>query len=119
MTRWTVDGWSTIGLSMVAGAIGLLMTSCALTPAQKASGVTPGQLFCAKATAAGPLVVALTDALGAPIVVTGLASAVVAAACQSIDATPVSPPAAPTAAPVVAAPVTVGPGGVTAVPVAK
>ena len=67
--------------------------------------VAKGQLFCAKVTKDGPLIVALADALGAPIIVTGLASDVVSGACASINAIPVSPPANPAQAPVVAAPV--------------
>lgn len=57
-----------------------------------------GQLFCAKATATGPLVVALADAAGAPVIVTGLASDIVAADCAAIQGIPVTPP--PTSAPV-------------------
>ena len=67
--------------------------------------VKDGQLFCAKETADGPMVVAVADMLGAPIIVTGLASDVVSGACASINAIPVSPPANPAQAPVVAAPV--------------
>jgi len=101
------------------GAIiaGMSLVGCSLTPAQ----VAKGQLFCARATADGPLVEALTDAVGVPVIVTGLAADVVAAACASVGGVPVSPPAAPAQAPVVAAPVTVTPptqaapgGGVTA-----
>ena len=76
--------------------------------------VADGQLFCAKATADGPMVVAVADMLGAPIIVTGLASDVVAGVCKSINAIPVSPPADPAQAPVVAAPV---PAPVVSVPI--
>ena len=67
--------------------------------------VADGQLFCAQETAAGPIVVAVADMLGAPVIVTGLSSDVVAGVCKSINAIPVSPPADPAQAPVVAAPV--------------
>jgi hypothetical protein len=79
----------------------LALAACSATT--QTSAVTAGQLFCAKATADGPLVVALADAVGAPVVVTGLASAVVAADCAAINAIPVSPPAAPASAPTVSA----------------
>lgn len=67
--------------------------------------VVDGQLFCAKATAAGPLVVALADAAGVPFTVTNKSAQVVANACAVINAIPVAPPPAPAAAPVVAAPI--------------
>lgn len=78
----------------------LLLSNC--TPAQQQRAVVEGQLFCAQATATGPLVVALADAAGAPVVVTGMASSVVAADCALINAIPVMPPPVPAAAPVVA-----------------
>jgi hypothetical protein len=91
---------------------GLTLSACAV-PAQlqtvEQKAVVAGQLSCAQATAAGPLVVALADAAGAPVVVTGAASATVAAACAAIGAIPVTPPANPATAPVVAAPVVVTP----------
>jgi len=71
--------------------------------------VVQGQLFCAKAQASGPLVVALADAAGVPISVTGRTASAVAAACAAIGAIPVSPPAAPSQAPIVAAPVVLAP----------
>lgn len=69
------------------------LTGC--TTAQLAKVQVAGQEFCAKATADGPLVVALVDTLGVPVVVTNVASALVAKACQVWDvaAVPVSPPA--------------------------
>ena len=93
---------------------GLTLSACAApTPAQlqtvEQKSVMAGQLFCAQATAAGPLVVALADAAGAPVVVTGVASATVSAACAAIGAIPVMPPANAAMAPVVAAPVVVTP----------
>ncbi len=78
----------------------LLLAGC--TAAQTNTAVRDGQLFCAKATTDGPLVVAVADAAGAPIIVTGLAAAVVKGDCALIDAIPVTPPANPAAAPVVA-----------------
>lgn len=89
----------------------LAVTTCAALGAcsasQVATTVADGQLFCAKATADGPLVVALSSIAGAPVIVTGLASATVAAACAAWDvaAVPVAPPASPATAPIVAAPV--------------
>lgn len=73
---------------------------------QQQTAVKNGQLFCAKATADGPLVVALADALGAPIIVAGRTASVVAADCALIEGTPVVPPPNPAAAPVVAVPLT-------------
>jgi hypothetical protein len=64
--------------------------------------VVDGQLFCARATPAGPLIVAIADAAGVPVVVTGMASSAVAAICAVIAAIPVTPPANPAQAPVVA-----------------
>jgi hypothetical protein len=90
-------------LAMIAavwGSLALLVVAC--TPAQQQRAVVDGQLFCAVATANGPLIVALADAAGAPIVVTGMTSQAVAAACAIIAAIPVIPPADPAAAPVVA-----------------
>lgn len=82
--------------SLLAGSI---LAACSTTTTN--SAVTSGQLFCAKATTDGPLVVALADAFGAPVVVTGLASAVVAADCAAINAVPVSPPTVPASVPTV------------------
>ncbi len=99
----------TLGVIVLLAA-GLSLSAC--TTAQQAAtskAVADGQLFCAKATGAGPLVVALANADGAPVTVTGAASADVAAACQVIGAIPVSPPANPAAAPVVAASVKAAP----------
>lgn len=93
---------------LILGAFGVwvvvtLLAGCSAN--QTNSAVVAGELFCAKATADGPLIVALADALGAPVIVTGLASAVVQADCAAIGAIPVTPPPNPAAAPVVAAPV--------------
>ncbi len=73
--------------------------------------VIQGQMFCAKATATGPLVVALADVAGVPISVTGRTAASVAAACAAVGAIPVTPPPNPATAPVVAAPVVLAPVG--------
>jgi len=78
----------------------LLLVGC--TAAQTNTVVKDGQLFCAKATVDGPLVVAVADAAGTPVIVTGLAAAVVKGDCALIDAIPVTPPPNPAAAPVVA-----------------
>lgn len=67
-----------------------------------------GQLFCAVANASGTLIAAITNAAGVPVIVTGLASDVVASACAAWNASavPVSPPAAatPVTVPTIAAP---------------
>lgn len=81
------------------GAV-LLLAACSTADTQKA--VAYGQLFCATTTAAGPLVVAIADAAGAPVSVVGKTSATVAGVCAAISAIPVTPPPNPAAAPVVA-----------------
>ena len=83
-------------------AINILIGCSPAQQAQVDRAVVAGQLFCAKATQSGPLVVALADALGAPIVVTGRTASAVAAACALIGAIPVTPPIKPADAPVVA-----------------
>jgi hypothetical protein len=87
-------------ISAVWGSLGLWLAGC--TSAQNARIVADGQLYCAKATVTGPLVVAIADAAGAPVIVTGLASGLVSDICATIGAIPVVPPANPAAAPVVA-----------------
>jgi hypothetical protein len=82
--------------------IGLMSTIDGCTVAAQQRVVVDGQLFCARATPAGPLIVAIADAAGVPVVVTGMASSAVAAICAVIAAIPVVPPANPAAAPVVA-----------------
>jgi len=80
-----------------------LLTACtASQTAQTSNAVVAGQLFCAKATATGPLVVALANVAGVPVSVTNQTSALVAASCALIGAIPVVPPPNPGAAPVVA-----------------
>jgi len=83
----------------------------ACTPDAQRRIVVDGQLFCALATQAGPLVVAVADVTGTPVVVTGMAPATVAAICGSLAAIPVVPPPDPEAAPVVAVPRSVAPAG--------
>lgn len=83
-------------------ASALILAGCQNNPSVQ-NAVVQGQLFCATNTATGPLVVALADASGVPVTVTGKASEVVARACAVIGAIPVVPPANPSAAPVVAA----------------
>jgi hypothetical protein len=53
---------------------------------QVAQVVVDGQLFCAKATVAGPLVVALADMAGAPVTVTDKTANAVATACAVVAA---------------------------------
>jgi hypothetical protein len=87
-----------------------LLAGC--TPAQQTAVdrfVVTGQLFCARATVTGPLVVALADAAGVPFTVTGKSAEVVARACAVIGAIPTTPPPNPGQAPVVAAPIVVAP----------
>ena len=74
----------------------------ACTPAQQSKALADGQLFCALATAQGPLVVAIADVAGAPVSVIGMTKAAVDGVCAQLAAVPVTPPANPTAAPVVA-----------------
>lgn len=86
-------------------ALFVLVALGGCTAAQLQTAAVDGQLYCAKATAAGPLVVALANAAapGSPgISVIGKASSAVAYACSKWDAAaePVAPPA--TAVPTVA-----------------
>jgi len=85
----------------------LALVALAACTAQQASTVNrivaEGQLYCAIATANGPLVIALANAAGVPVTVTGKAAGAVAAACAVIGGIPVVPPPSPAAAPVVAA----------------
>jgi hypothetical protein len=78
-------------LVLVAALAAASCTSAQIA-ANTARVVAAGQLFCSKATADGPLVVALATATGVPVIVTGATSAAVAAACASIGAVPVPPP---------------------------
>jgi hypothetical protein len=103
----------------------LLLSNCGTTPAQQASLtqgavtlgavaaahnttvaslVTKGALFCQKATADAPLIVAVANLSGVPVSVTNASSDAVAATCAGISAIPVPPPADVAATPVVMAP---------------
>jgi hypothetical protein len=82
-------------------ALNILIGCSPAQQAQAQRAVVAGQLFCAKATQTGPLVVALADALGVPVVVTGRTASAVADACALIGAIPVTPPSNPAGAPVV------------------
>jgi hypothetical protein len=87
--------------SIVASALvwtGLAVWLAACSPAQ----VAQGQLYCAKTVAGLPMVVALVDLAGAPVIATNAGEAFVNASCALVAGIPVSPPAAPSAAPVVA-----------------
>ncbi|HXJ61913.1 MAG TPA: hypothetical protein VNU68_35185 [Verrucomicrobiae bacterium] len=96
-----------IGILALAGCT---LAGCSDTTNAKIDrAIVQGQLFCARASAAGSLVVALADAAGAPISVTGRSAASVAAACAAVGAIPVSPPPNPSQAPVVAAPIAATP----------
>jgi hypothetical protein len=65
--------------------------------------VASGQLFCAVATDAGPIVSALINAAdSSAITVTGKAASYVANVCAIINGIPVVPPPNPATAPVVA-----------------
>ena len=86
------------------------------TPAQQAQIATAVQnantvalqdarLFCAVATPTGPLVIAVANAAGAPVIATGTAKAVVDASCAAVNGIPTSPPTVGTTVPTVAAPV--------------
>jgi hypothetical protein len=90
--------------SLTAGAATLTAVAAAHNTSV-ASLVGRGALFCQKAAADGPLVVALANVSGVPVSVTGVASDVVAAACAGIAAVPVPPPVDPGSTPVVLAPV--------------
>lgn len=84
----------------------LVVGGCTADQAAKFDkAVVQGQLYCSKATALGPIVVALADMNGVPISVTGRTAATVSAACAAVQAIPVSPPPNPSQAPVVAAPI--------------
>jgi hypothetical protein len=83
-------------------ALNILIGCSPAQQAQAQRAVAAGQLFCAKVTQSGPLVVALADALGAPVVVTGRTATAVADACALIGAIPVTPPSKPADVPIVA-----------------
>ena len=95
---------ATIGIAV--GAI-LGLEGCTSTQIANSKTFKTGQLFCAEATATGPLVVALENQLGVPVTVTNKEASVVAAACAAWNAAaiPVAPPAnaTPATVPIVAA----------------
>ena len=88
----------------VAGAEGAITTLAgiaALNNTAVAHLVSQGALFCAKVGSDMTAPFVLANAAGAPLSVTGQASAAVAAACAVLQAVPVSPPADAGSAPVV------------------
>ena len=102
--------------AILIGAICALLAACSPADQQKLANVSAdlvkgGAAFCAVATQNGPLVVALANAAGAPVSVTGQTATAVAAGCALINAIPVAPPASVGAVPVVAS--------VTTLPAAK
>ena len=79
-----------------AGAFALFGCTAVQTAAVKtayAKDLPAGQLFCQQFRAFGPVIVAVADAAGAPIIATGAAEAVVNDACAAVGALPVAPPA--------------------------
>lgn len=91
---------------LFVGALSGALMGCSLAQfeAGEAKVFAAGQEFCSAAGADGPMVVALADAAGAPVIVTGLASGLVAAACKAwnVLAIPVpQPPATVTPIPTV------------------
>jgi hypothetical protein len=99
-----------IALSLAA-ALATVLAACSaaqLTNWGTSATFQTGQLFCSVATATGPMTVALQNALGVPVLATGLESAVVADACAAwnTSAIPVTPPAgaSPATTPTVSAP---------------
>lgn len=84
-------------------ALGLLAACTTAQQTQIQTAVTAGQLFCAEATAAGPIVVGIINSLDqTAVTVTNQTASYVAGVCAAINAVPVTPPAAPAQAPVVA-----------------
>lgn len=85
----------------IAGILSL--AACGNTTPTVNSVIADGQLFCSVATASGPIVTAIIDAVDAKAVtVTGKAAATVAGICSVIGGIPVSPPANPAQAPTTA-----------------
>lgn len=98
-------GVSSAALLISAAA---MLAGCTPAQIQQAQAIqNDGRLFCARATAAGPIVASLANAAGVPVRVTDESSAAVAKACALWDAVPVMPPA--TVVPVVAVPTTLQP----------
>lgn len=115
---WQGNGRGFTGWLALALIASLALSACSSTPAQQAtlatagltlaaiaaqnnttvaSVVTKGALFCQLGGGAG--VVAVVNAAGAPVSVTGQTSAAVAAACMAFQAVPVPPPADPSSVP--------------------
>ncbi len=88
--------------ALTTGAV-TLASVAATNNTTVASLVTKGALFCKQVGPLEPMVVALANAAGAPVSVTGMAANDVAEACAAVEAVPVAPPANPAAAPVVTA----------------
>lgn len=89
--------------TLTSGAVTLASVAAANNKTV-ADVVAKGALFCQQDSVLLPAVVALANAAGAPVSVTGQASSDVAQACAAIQAVPVPPPAAPGSVPVVASP---------------
>ena len=90
---------------LLAALAGVALSACA--PTKQATDIAAqGQLYCAKASALAPLVVAISNASGVPVTVTNQTAAYVAAACAawSAAAVPVMPPTAPVPSVAVAVP---------------
>ena len=102
----------------VLGVFSLSLTACSASSlttnnaqltadiqAANTVAVQDARLFCAVVTPTGPLVVAVADAAGAPVVATGAAKAVVDTACAAANGIPVVPPAVGSPVVTVAAPI--------------
>ena len=78
--------------SLTLCALGFL-TACTPTPSPKQ--YAEGQLFCSYADVGGPMVAAIANIVGVPVLVTGLASSTVSDFCKAWNAAaqPVMPPA--------------------------
>jgi hypothetical protein len=76
--------------------------------------VQDARLFCAVATPAGPVVVAVANAAGAPVIATGTAQIVVNSACAAVNGIPVIAP--PVGSPVATVAALVAPNTPTAAP---
>ena len=96
-----------LAASLIVGTLGTLTAAC--TPAEQqalvnvsADLVKGGALFCSFATQSGPMTVALANAAGVPVSVTGQTATAVATACAIIGGIPVAPPVDAGSVPVVA-----------------
>jgi hypothetical protein len=101
----------TISAAILIGGGVIVSNLFGCSPATLNNTVAQGQLFCAIATATGPLVIALADQLGAPILVTGKLASAVAADCALVNGIPTTPPANPAQAPKVATAIFQEPAG--------